>query len=255
MSNAALLSDYAGSSDVPIQQNYLLVSDINRFVFAFGCNDYGTATVDPMLIRWCDQEDPYNWTPASTNQAGFLRLSRGSQIITANQSRQEVLVWTDAALYSLQYVGPPYVWTSQLMGDNISIMGPNAAVTVNNVTYWMGQSNFFAWDGSSVQPMPCSVWDFLFRNLDRAYTPSFNLLELESLILEQSAIGEVVVRVVGQIETAALVAVLHAIEEQCGRGRADPKWAPRVMDIDLLAYGDTTGRFEGARLPRSSGSK
>ena len=165
MSNAALLSDYAGSSDVPIQQNYLLVSDINRFVFAFGCNDYGTATVDPMLIRWCDQEDPFNWTPASTNQAGFLRLSRGSQIITANQSRQEVLVWTDAALYSLQYVGAPIVWGAQLVGDNISLVGQNAVAYANGVSYWMGKDKFYKYDGRT-QALRCDLRRYVFEDIN-----------------------------------------------------------------------------------------
>ena len=99
------LTTLAGASDVPTIQNYIAVSDVSRFVFAFGCNDYGSAVQDPMLIRWSDQETAVNWTPAATNQAGSLRLSHGSQIVTALQSRQEILVWTDSSLYSLQYLG------------------------------------------------------------------------------------------------------------------------------------------------------
>lgn len=113
LSRAEFLGDYGGASGVPTKQNYLLVSDISRFVFAFGTEDVGSSTLDPMLVRWCDQEDPFNWTPAATNQAGSVRLSRGSQIVTAIQSRQEILVWTDAALYSLQYVDAPVVWATQ----------------------------------------------------------------------------------------------------------------------------------------------
>ena len=101
----------------PQKQNILLVSDISRFVFCFGTNDVGTATLDPMLIRWSDQEDPVNWTPASINQAGSLRLSRGTEIVAARQARQEVLVWTDSSLYALQYQGAPTVWGAQLVGD------------------------------------------------------------------------------------------------------------------------------------------
>ncbi|MFV1174487.1 hypothetical protein QMK93_29330, partial [Klebsiella pneumoniae] len=115
------------ASDVPIIQNYLYVSDVSRFVFAFGCNDYGSTVQNPMLIRWSDQESLVNWTPAATNQAGSVTLSHGSSIITAVQTRQEILVWTDSAIYSLQYIGQPVVWSSQLMGDNISILGQNAA--------------------------------------------------------------------------------------------------------------------------------
>ncbi len=165
LSNAYLLSDYAGATDVPTQQNYLLVSDISRFVFAFGCNDYGSATIDPMLIRWSDQEDPYNWTPASTNQAGFLRLSRGSEIVTANQSRQEVLVWTDASLYSLQYVGAPVVWGAQIVGENISIVGQNAVAYANGVSYWMGKDKFYKYDGRT-QTLNCDLRRYVFSDIN-----------------------------------------------------------------------------------------
>jgi hypothetical protein len=165
--NGYLLSDFAGATDVPVQQNYLLVSDINRFVFAFGCTDYASTTLDPMLIRWCDQEDPYNWTPASTNQAGFLRLSRGSEIITATQSRQEVLVWTDAALYSLQYVGAPIVWSAQIVGENISIVGQNAVAYANGVSYWMGKDKFYKYDGRT-QALRCDLRRYIFDDLNTA---------------------------------------------------------------------------------------
>ena len=165
LSNAYQLSDFGGATGVPIAQNYLLVSDISRFVFAFGCNDYGTATVDPMLIRWSDQEDPYNWTPASTNQAGFLRVSRGSEIVTATQSRQEVLVWTDAALYSLQYVGAPIVWGAQLVGENISIVGQNAVSYAVGVAYWMGKDKFYKYDGRT-QTLVCDLRRYVFEDIN-----------------------------------------------------------------------------------------
>jgi hypothetical protein len=165
--NGYLLSDVAGATDVPVQQNYLLVSDINRFVFAFGCTDYGSTTLDPMLVRWCDQEDPYNWTPASTNQAGFLQLSRGSEIVTATQSRQEILVWTDAALYSLQYVGAPIVWGAQLVGDNISVVGQNAVAYSNGVSYWMGKDKFYKYDGRT-QALRCDLRRYIFDDLNTA---------------------------------------------------------------------------------------
>jgi hypothetical protein len=143
----------------------LLVSDVSRFVFAFGCNDYGSVTIDPMLIRWSDQEDPFNWTPASTNQAGFLRLSRGSEIITATQSRQEVLVWTDASLYSLQYVGAPIVWGAQLVGENISIVGQNAVSYAAGVAYWMGKDKFYKYDGRT-QTLNCDLRRYVFGDIN-----------------------------------------------------------------------------------------
>jgi hypothetical protein len=165
LSNGYRLADFGSATDVPIEQNYLLVSDISRFVFAFGCNDYGSATVDPMLIRWSDQEDPFNWTPAATNQAGFLRLSRGSEIITATQSRQEVLVWTDAALYSLQYVGAPIVWGAQIVGENISIVGQNSVAYSNGVSYWMGKDKFYKYDGRT-QTLNCDLRRYVFEDIN-----------------------------------------------------------------------------------------
>lgn len=168
--NAPLLSAWAGATDVPVKQNYILVSDINRFVFALGCSEYSTNIFDPMLIRWSDQEDPFNWTPEVTNQARFLRLSRGSEIITAAQSRQEVLVWTDAALYSLQYIGAPLVWSAQLVGENISIAGENAIAYANGVSYWMGKDKFYKYDGR-VQPLRCDLRRYIFEDLNQSQYP------------------------------------------------------------------------------------
>jgi hypothetical protein len=159
------LGTVLGASDVPIQQNYILISDINRFVFAFGTNDWGTATVDPMLIRWSDQEDATNWTPSSVNQAGSLRLSRGTQIVTAMQARQEILVWTDASLYSLQYVGAPIVWGAQLVGETISIISQNAVAYANGVAYWMGIDKFYKYDGRT-QTLRCDLRQYVFKNLN-----------------------------------------------------------------------------------------
>ena len=161
------LATAVGASDVPTVQNYIFVSDINRFVFCFGCNDYGSSTQDPMLIRWSDQEDAYNWTPAATNQAGSLRLSHGSQIITAVQARQEIVVFTDSALYSLQYLDAPIFWGAQLLGDNISIVGQNAAVIASGVVYWMGVDKFYAYDGR-VQTLPCDLRRYVFSDFNKA---------------------------------------------------------------------------------------
>jgi hypothetical protein len=159
------LSSYGGSSGVPISQNVILVSDINRFLFAMGCTPEGSATFDPMLIRWSDQEDPYNWTPDATNQAGSLRLSRGSEIVAATQSRQEVLVWTDSALYSLQYLGAPDVWGAQIQGDNISIASQNAVAFTNGVSYWMGKDKFYMYDGRT-QPLNCDLRRYIFEDIN-----------------------------------------------------------------------------------------
>jgi hypothetical protein len=162
---AVYVSSLGGASDVPVIVNKAFVSDIFRFAFCFGANDLGTSVLDPMLIRWSDQEDVANWTPAATNQAGSLRLSRGSEIITAIQARQEILVWTDTALYGMQYLGAPEVWGAQLLGDNITLASPNAAVYSGNIAYWMGTDKFYLYDGT-VQTLPCSVRSYVFNDFN-----------------------------------------------------------------------------------------
>jgi hypothetical protein len=152
--------------DVPTILNSLVVSDTSRFVITFGCNDYGSATLDPMLIRWSSQDDIFNWTPDPTNQAGFIRISHGSEIITTVQTRQEIVVFTDSAVYSLQYLGPPFVWAPQLLGDNVSIMGTNAAVIASGIVYWMGVDKFYSYDGR-VQTLNCDLRRFVFSDLNQ----------------------------------------------------------------------------------------
>jgi hypothetical protein len=154
-----------GASDVPTAVSKLLVSDVSRFVLCFGSNPLGGSVLDPMLVRWSDQEDFLNWTPAITNQAGDLRLSTGSQIVTAVQTRQEILVFTDLALYSLQYQGPPFVWGAQTMADNISIIGPNAVAVANNTTYWMGDDKFYVYNGRT-QTMRCDLRQYIFQSFN-----------------------------------------------------------------------------------------
>ena len=161
-----------GDAETPVVQNSLTVSDASRFVIVFGTNDPNAASpnaIDPMFIRWSDQEDPFTWIPAVTNQAGSLRLSHGSEIITTVQTRQEIVVFTDSALYSLQYLGPPFVWGSQLLGDNISIISPNAAVIASGVVYWMGVDKFYAYDGR-VQTLNCDLRRFIFQDLNLEQT-------------------------------------------------------------------------------------
>ena len=157
-------------ADCPTVANFVMVSDASRFVIAYGCNDYGSVIQDPLLVRWSDQESFATWTPAITNQAGSTRLSHGSQIVTAMQTRQEILVLTDTTIYSMQYLGPPFVWGFQIMGDNISIAGPNAVATANNVTYWMGTDKFYMYAGR-VQTLPCTLREYVYNdiNLEQSY--------------------------------------------------------------------------------------
>ena len=164
-----LVSSLAGASDVPLMQNYLMVSDASRFVFAFGVNDYGSIVQNQMLLRWSDQEDIKMWTPAATNQAGSLLLSHGSKIVTALQTRQEIVVFTDSSLYSLQYQGPPVIWSSQLLGDNISIASQNSVAIASGVVYWMGVDKFYKYDGR-IQTVRCDLLRYVYSdiNLDQA---------------------------------------------------------------------------------------
>jgi hypothetical protein len=157
-------------ADCPTVANFVMVSDASRFVIAYGCNDYGSVIQDPLLVRWSDQESFTTWTPSITNQAGSTRLSHGSQIVTAMQTRQEILVLTDTTIYSMQYLGPPFVWGFQIMGDNISIAGPNAIATANNVTYWMGTDKFYMYAGR-VQTLPCTLREYVYNdiNLEQSY--------------------------------------------------------------------------------------
>jgi hypothetical protein len=159
------LTSVGGASGVPTIQNLVFVSDASRFVFAFGCNALGSTTQNPMLIRWSDQESFTEWTPSATNQAGDLQLSHGSRIVAVAQSRQELLVWTDSSLYSLQYVGAPIVWSSQLVGDNISIAGPNAVAYANGVSYWMGVDKFYKYDGRT-QTLTCDLRKFIYGDIN-----------------------------------------------------------------------------------------
>lgn len=151
--------------DVPTKQNYILVSDTSRFVLLFGTTDYGSTTLDPMLIRWGNQESVVDWVPSTLNQAGSVRLSHGSEIITALQTRQEIVVFTDSSIYSLQYVGAPVVWSSQLLGDNISILSQNAAVIASGKVYWMGVDKFYVYDGR-VQTLRCDLRRHIFGNFN-----------------------------------------------------------------------------------------
>lgn len=155
---------------VPTTTSEILASSIQRFVIAMGANQYdplnANTAFDPMLVRWSDQENPYEWVPAITNQSGEFRLTHGSYIVTSNPTRQENLIWTDSALYSMQYLGAPYVWGFNLLMDNLSIMSPNAAVTANNVTYWMGRDKFYVYSGR-VETLPCALRQYVFNDLNK----------------------------------------------------------------------------------------
>jgi len=162
-------------TNVPSKINQILVSDASRIVICLGCDDYGTYNTlaqDPLLIRWSTNESYTDWTPTTSNQAGSYRLSRGSIIVCGLQTRQEILVWTNAALYSMQYLGPPYVFGFNLLADNISIISPNAMATANGVTYWMGQDKFYVYSGR-VETLPCALRAYVFDDINQAQASQF----------------------------------------------------------------------------------
>ena len=179
LQSLASSAGYSSGTFVPTQTLQVFVSPLQRFVIAMGANPYdpnelaSPTTFDPMLVRWSDQENPYDWVPSSSNQSGELRLSNGSTIVTGLHGRQENLIFTDTALFVMQYLGPPYVWGFNMIESNLSIISPHAAITVNNVTYWMGLDKFYTYSGT-VATNPCTLRQFVFGNLNQ--TQSYQIV-------------------------------------------------------------------------------
>ena len=165
-SRAVNLNTISGVSNPPSVATQVLVSEIDRHVICLGANPIFETIQDPLLIRWSSQENVSQWTPAASNTAGDLRLSQGSRIIVGKKTRRETLVFTDRALFSLQFIGPPYTFGSVLLADNVRIAGPNAIGSTNDIVFWMGFENFFLYDGR-VQPIACSVRSYVFDNINR----------------------------------------------------------------------------------------
>jgi len=162
---AVLLSSLSGATDVPAIAMQTLVSQNDKHLLAFGCTPYGGGDQDLLLIRWSNQDEPTNWTPEVTNSAGFIRVSRGSRIVRALATRQEILVWTEGQLYSLQFLGTTDVFGLQELADNISMMSPRGCVAVNNIVYWMGHDKFYAYTGR-VETLPCDVREYVFNDFN-----------------------------------------------------------------------------------------
>jgi hypothetical protein len=166
---AVLLSSLNGATDVPESAMQVLISQNDRHLLAFGCQPYGGSSgdFDPLLIRWASQDDPVMWEPLATNTAGFIRVSRGSRIVRALATRQEILVFTDTHLFTLQFLGTADVFGLQEYADNISIMGPRATISANNITYWMGLDKFYMYDGR-VKTLSCSLREYVFKDINFA---------------------------------------------------------------------------------------
>jgi hypothetical protein len=167
-SRGVALSSLSGASSTPTIAKQVLVSDRDRHILAFGCdpeNDIGVQ--DPLLIRFSSQESLTEWAATATNTAGDLRLGSGSQIITAVETRQQILVFTDTSLYAMQYLGPPFTFGVQLISENITTGGPLTAIAVDDQVFWMGLSEFYVYNGA-VQRLPCSVRDYVFEDMNLA---------------------------------------------------------------------------------------
>lgn len=171
---AVELSTLSGTkTSVPTVCKQIMVSDRDRHVLAFGCDGInasssaaqGDEIQDPLLIRFSNQEDPLDWYPTATNTAGDLRLGSGSTFVKAIETKREILVWTDTALSSLRFIGPPFTFGLQQLANNITIIGPNAAVASEDFVFWMGLDNFYVYAGQTAQ-LPCTVKDKVFADIN-----------------------------------------------------------------------------------------
>ena len=158
------IKDMVGANSVPLYQNQVLVSD-QRFVITIGSNDYLGTDPIPMLVRWSDQENYLQWEPMATTQAGSQILAHGSELVCAHKARQEILIWSDSTLYSMQFLGPPFIYGFSVLGDGVSIISPKAAIVVNSTAYWMGEDKFYVYNGA-VQTLPCTVRSYIFGDMN-----------------------------------------------------------------------------------------
>lgn len=162
---AVSLSSIAGANDAPTVALQVLVSDIDRHVIAFGCNDIGSAEQNLLLVRWSSQEDCLDWEPRTDNTAGGFTVSSGSEIVSAIPTQQQILVFTDKALFTMSYTGPPYTFSFTRIGESVSIIGPKAGVDARGTVYWMDNNNFYMYSGSVVK-MQCPVLSYVFSDLE-----------------------------------------------------------------------------------------
>ena len=169
---AVALSDLSGASNAPSVAAKVIVSDVDRHVIAFGANPLGSSVQDPLLIRFSDQENAADWTPRTTNTAGDLLVGSGSRIVTAIETRQQILVFTDISLHAMQYLGPPFTFGITMLSENTTITSPSCVAAIEDNVYWMGQNEFYVYSGS-VQKLPCSVRDYVFSD--------FNTLQSEKV--------------------------------------------------------------------------
>jgi hypothetical protein len=159
------ITSLSGASNAPTIALQVMVSDIDQHVIAFGTNPIGSSAIDPLFIRFSDQENAADWTPTATNTAGGVRINSGSQIIGAVQGRQEIIIFTDVSVHSMRFIGAPFTFQFQTISSDVSMISPNAAVNARGSIYFMDKGGFYVYNGS-VQPLPCSVKEFVFSNLN-----------------------------------------------------------------------------------------
>jgi hypothetical protein len=166
---ATAFASQTGASDAPTLTRQILVSGVDRHVICLGCNPISETAQDLMMVRWSDQESPFDWTPTATNTAGSQRLSSGSEIIAGIKTRQETLILTDTSLYSMRFVGPPFTFGFAMVSNNVSVLSPNAIASIGDKVFWMDLENFYAYTGR-LQTLPCTVLRYVFDdiNLDQS---------------------------------------------------------------------------------------
>lgn len=158
------LSSLGSASDAPVASLQVMVSDIDRHVICFGVNPLGGTTIDPLLVRWSDQENAGDWTPTAINSSGGQVLSTGTTIVGAIKTRQEILIFTDAGIQSMRFVGAPFVYSFSPVAENVSLISPNAAASAADSVFFMDREGFYVYRGA-VQRLPCSVLNYVFSNI------------------------------------------------------------------------------------------
>tara|TARA_R110002110_G_scaffold5488_1_gene28349 strand:- start:123 stop:1976 length:1854 start_codon:yes stop_codon:yes gene_type:complete len=159
------LSSLSGASNTPEVVLQIMVSAVGQHVICFGVNTLGSSAIDPLLVRWSDSESAADWTPTAINTAGGVRINQGSQIIGALQTREEILIWTDVSVHAMRFIGSPFIFQFSVLSHNISMISPNAAANARGNVYFMDRGGFFLYNGA-VQPVPCSVKDHVFSNIN-----------------------------------------------------------------------------------------
>ena len=169
---ATSFADQSGSSDAPTITHQIMVSGADRHIVALGCNPINETEQDLLMVRWSDQESPFDWTPTAPNTAGSPRISTGSEIITAQKTRQEILIWTDTSLYTMRFTGPPFTFGFALVANNTSIISPNAVATIGDRVFWMARENFYAYTGR-IEVVPCTVLRYVFDDINLSQSRKF----------------------------------------------------------------------------------